>query len=183
MMHAKSRVAPFRRGLDRSVATEFAFDQSFPADLSAVLAMLHDPDYVRHKAEQTGGSDVQVEITTAADGRVVLECTRRLPADVPSYARSFVGDAIVVTERQVWTVAESPDQAVAEVTVDFNAPVSYAGRIALLATPTGTVARNSGSFRASVPFVGGKVERLVAEQTQRYLAKETQVAAEWLATH
>ena len=40
---------------------------------------------------------------------------------------------------------------------------------------------NQGEFKAGVPLVGGKVERVAAEQTERYLTKEMSVAAEWLA--
>lgn len=171
--------------------TSFSFDQVFAADPAAVLAMLRDPDYVRHKAEQTGGRDVVVEVTTLdatgldatgldATGFVIV-CTRTLPAEVPSYARSFVGDTITITERQEWRAAGADALPAAAASVDFHAPVAYSGRIDLAVDGSGTIARNTGSFRASVPFVGGKVERLVAEQTQRYLAKETQVAAAWLA--
>lgn len=163
------------------MATSFSFDQSFAGDPATVLAMLLDPEYVRHKAEQTGGSDVIVEVVAVDGGGSILVCTRTLPAEVPSYARSFVGDSITITERQEWGPVAADGGALAVASVDFHAPVAYEGRIELAASGIGTVARNTGSFRASVPFVGGKVERLVAEQTQRYLDKEAQVAAAWLA--
>ncbi len=163
-----------------SVPTAFTFDQEFAADPADVLAMLQDPEYVRLKAERTGGRDVEVGVETA-DGALVVICQRVLPADVPSYARSFVGESITVTERQVWGDADEAAVATATVTVDFHAPVAYAGRIDLTATSGGSAARNSGQFRASVPLIGGKVERLVAEQTERYLTKELQVAREWLS--
>ena len=53
--------------------------------------------------------------------------------------------------------------------------------IELVASADGSVARNAGEFKASVPFVGGKVEKVAAEMTQKYLAKEATVGAEWLA--
>ncbi len=169
------------RGTDSDVATSFSFDQEFPADPATVRAMLSDPAYVRHKAESTGGSEVSVEVTPHEDGGLTLTCSRKLPAEVPSYAKSFVGDAITVTEVQEWDAPAADGSTTARATVDFHAPVAYEGTVELVPTATGSVARNRGSFKASVPFVGGKVERLVAEQTQRYLAKETEIAAEYLA--
>ena len=165
----------------RHVATSFSFDQEFAADPATVLAMLRDPAYVQHKAERTGGTGVSVAVAPGDDGGFTLTCTRSLPAEVPSYAKSFVGDTITVSEVQVWSAAGVDGSASATATVDFHAPVAYTGSVELAASGTGTVARNRGEFKANVPFVGGKVERLVAEQTQRYLAKETEIAADWLA--
>jgi len=163
------------------VATSFSFDQAFAADPATVLAMLRDPAYVQHKAERTGGSDVSVEVTANGAGGFTVTCNRVLPAEVPSYAKSFVGDTITITEVQVWAEPAPDGSASATGTVDFHAPVSYVGTVELAPSETGSVARNRGEFKASVPFVGGKVERMVAEQTQRYLSKEIEIAAEWLA--
>lgn len=161
------------------MATDFSFDQAYGADPLTVLGLLLDPDFVREKAERTGGRDVRVEIHQEDDGRTVLVCVRTLPAEVPAFARSFVGDTITVTETQQWPPTDD-GLVTAEVSVDFHAPVGYTGTMAVARTGTGTTVRNAGRFAASVPFVGGKVERLVAEQTQRYLAKEQDLLASHL---
>lgn len=163
------------------MATSLSFDQAFGADPVTVMTMLRDPAYVQAKAERTGGHDVIVDIADTADGGVVITSTRTMPADVPSYAKSFVGDSLTITEVQTWTPVAADGSARADVTVDFHAPISYVGTITMAASGDGTTLRNEGSFKASVPFVGGKVERVAAEQTERYLNKETTVGAEWLA--
>jgi hypothetical protein len=163
------------------MATDLAFEQSFPADPAAVMAMFRDPEYVREKGERTGSFDITVDVADAPDGGVVITSTRSMPAEVPAYAAAFVGDAITITEVQTWTPPAADGSATAEVTVVFNSPISYRGTITLTAGPSGASARNAGQFKASVPFVGGKVERVAAEQTQRYLAKEVTVGGEWLA--
>ena len=43
----------------------------------------------------------------------------------------------------------------------------------------GSEVLTEGSFKASVPFVGGTIESVAAEQTARYLGAEERVAAEW----
>jgi hypothetical protein len=103
-----------------------------------------------------------------------------MPAAVPSYATPFVGDTITITEVQTWGPVQADGTASADVTVAFNSPISYRGTISLVPGGIGSVAHNTGDFKASVPFVGGKVERVAAEQTERYLAKEVSVAADWL---
>ena len=163
------------------MATALEFEQSFNAPPTTVMGMLRDPDYVREKGERTGSHDISVDVAATDDGGVVITCTRSMPAEVPSYAAPFVGDTITITEVQTWGAPAADGSCSADVTVEFNSPIAYRGTIALEAGPDGSRARNEGSFKASVPFVGGKVERVAAEQTQRYLAKEVTVGNEWLA--
>ena len=161
--------------------TELSYDQTFAADPATVLAMLQDAAYVQEKGERTGSRDITVVVSDAPDGGTVMTCTRSMPAEVPSYAAPFVGDTITITEVHTWGPAAADGSASADVTVEFNSPISYRGTIALSGGPDGTVVSNSGSFKANVPFVGGKVERVAADQTERYLTKEVTVGSEWLA--
>jgi hypothetical protein len=162
------------------VATKLSYEQVFGADPVTVMAMLRDPDYVRQKGERTGSFDISVDIADSPDGGVVITSTRSMPANVPSYAAPFVSDTITITEVQTWGPPGGDGSSTAAVTVEFNAPLSYRGTITLVAGDTASVARNEGEFKASVPFVGGKVENVAAEITEKYLAKETTVAEEWL---
>ena len=163
------------------MATSLSYDQAFQADPATVMTMLRDPEYVRRKGERTGAFDITVEVAEAPDGSAVITCTRSMPAEVPSYAAPFVGDTITITETQAWGPAAADGSRTADVTVDFNSPLAYRGTIELVASADGSIARNTGEFKASVPFVGGKVEKVAAEMTQKYLAKEATVGAEWLA--
>ena len=161
--------------------TELSYDQTFTADPATVLAMLQDAAYVQEKGERTGSRDITVDVSAAPGGGTVMTCTRSMPAEVPSYAAPFVGDTITITEVHTWGPPAADGSAFADVTVEFNSPISYRGTIALSGGPAGTVVSNSGSFKANVPFVGGKVERVAADQTERYLTKEVTVGNEWLA--
>ncbi len=160
------------------MATKFTYEQVFAADPARVLALMCDPAFVHAKAESTAGHDIVVEVSDGPGGARVSS-TRSLPAEVPSYATPFVGDTLTITEVQQWHSGAEP--VTADVAVDFHAPLAYTGTITLIAQGDGTVARHQGEFKASVPFVGGKVEKVAAEQTQRYLAKEATVAVAWLA--
>lgn len=164
------------------MATTLEYDQQLPAGASRVLALLQDPEFVRAKAERTGAFDISVDVTRHPDGRVTITSTRSMPAEVPSYATAFVGEHLTVTETQEWSAPDASGDCTAQVTVDFHAPLSYVGTIDLTGSDDSTTLRNRGEFKASVPFVGGKVERVAAEMTQKYLAKETAVATERLGS-
>lgn len=163
------------------MSTKFEHEQAFPADAATVIAMISDPAYVQEKGERTGSRDISVEVVVSDDGGFVITSTRSMPAKVPSFAAPFVGDTITVTEVQTWGPPADDGSASASVTVAFNSPISYDGTIELMADGASTRAMNAGEFTAGVPFISGKVERVAADQTERYLAKEVTVAEEWLA--
>ena len=163
------------------MSTKFEFEQNFSADPTTVMAMLRDPAYVQEKGERTGSHDITVEVVDAEDGGVVITSTRTMPANVPAFATPFVGDTITLTEVQTWGPLADDGSASAAVTVEFNSPISYRGTIDLTSGPSGARALNAGEFKAGIPFVGGKVERVAVDQTERYLAKEITVGEEWLA--
>jgi hypothetical protein len=163
------------------VATGLRYEQHFSGEPATVMAMLRHPDYVRKKGERTGATEVTVDVADSPDGGVVITSVRSMPAEVPSYAAPFVGDTITLTETQTWTPPAEDGSARAEVTVVFDSPLAYRGSIVLTPSPDGVVLHNEGDFKASVPFVGGKVEKVAAEMTEKYLAKEATVGAEWLS--
>lgn len=163
------------------MATRLEYDQSLPAEPARIRAVLQDPEYVRAKAERTGAFDISVDVDERPDGSVTITCTRSMPAEVPSYATAFVGEHLTVTEVQEWSPPGPSGESSARVSVDFHAPLAYTGTIDLSGSASASTLANRGEFRASVPFVGGKVEKVAAEMTQKYLAKETVVATEWLA--
>jgi hypothetical protein len=60
--------------------------------------------------------------------------------------------------------------------------MGFVGILELTPTQTGnTTITTRGAFSANVPFIGGKIEKVAAEQTQRYLTAEERVAGEWLS--
>lgn len=162
------------------MATTLEFEQSFPADPATVMTMFRDPAYVERKGERSGSREITVSVEEQPDGGTVVVSKRRMPANVPSFAQAIVGDTITVTETQHWGPPAEDGACAATVTVEFSAPISYHGSIALMATDGGSVARTDGQFKAAVPFVGGKLEKIACDQTEDYLRTEEQVGGEWL---
>jgi hypothetical protein len=163
------------------MATSFEHTQSFAADPAAVMAMMRDPDYIQLKCERTGSMETTVDVQDGPDGGVVLTSTRVLPANVPSAAKAFVGETLTVTEVQTWGPVAGDGTASATGSVDFGSLGGFTGAITMTTSGALTTVQTKGSFKATVPFVGGKVERVAAEQTAKYLSVEEQVGNEWLS--
>jgi len=163
--------------------TKFEFSQNFTATPFEVFAVLSQEEFIVAKCVATGSLSTQATVEHVGEnGAATLTSTRLLPADLPAPAKSFVGDTITVTETQVWTEPAPDGSRTATVTVEFSAPMAFAGTLELSPAQGGnTRITTRGAFSATVPFIGGKIEKVAAEQTERYLVSEERVAGEWLS--
>jgi hypothetical protein len=163
------------------VATSLTARLDFPADPQIAYALVTDDSYVHAVAEATGGRDIEVDVTADADGGAVVTSRRSLPASVPSYAKAFVGDTLVLTEIRRFGPAAPDGSRSGTVTVEFDgAPVRIEGTLDLAPCETGSACAMAAQVKASVPFVGGKIESFAADQVRAFLAKETEVALDRL---
>ncbi|MFL6156604.1 MAG: DUF2505 domain-containing protein [Marmoricola sp.] len=151
-------------------------DLTYAAAPAAVLAMLTDPEYWDKVAVATGA--ISSTATVADDGgatRVVVDQEQAV-VGVPSFAKKFVGDSTRAITTQVWSGQS------ASFTVDTpGKPTSINGRAQLTASGDSTVLTYDLDVKASVPLIGGKLEKLVIELTTAGFDKEQSVGAAWLA--
>jgi len=165
------------------VATSFEYTQKFAGNPSEVFSLLAREDFILAKCAATGSLSTQATVGEAGENQgQTLTSVRVLPADLPAPAKTLVGDTITVTETQVWSAPDSDGSRTATVTVEFSGPMGFKGNLQLTPSLEGfTSVTTRGTFTANVPFIGGKIEKVAAEQTQRYLAAEERVAGEWLS--
>ena len=164
------------------MATSLSAEIAFPTDPHGAWALLSDHGYVSAVASATGGHDVDVRVTPHDDGGATIVSRRTLPAAVPSYARPLVGDHLLIDEKRVLGPAEADGTRHGTVDVGFGgAPMAVTGSLRLRPSDAGSVLEVHMTLKASVPFVGGKVEGFAGEQVGRFLHKEEQVAADRLA--
>ena len=151
---------------------ELAYDAP-PPD---VHAMLSDPLFWDKVAEATGA--LSSTATVHADGattRIVVDHEQTVTG-VPSFAKRFVGDSTRAITTQVWRGQD----AVVEVETPGK-PTRIAGTATLAANGAGSTLTYDLDVKASVPLVGGKLEKLVVDLTTEGFDKEQAVGAAWLA--
>ena len=151
---------------------ELAYDAP-PAD---VLAMVTDPLFWDKVADATGALSSKATVgTDGASTRVVVDQEQEV-AGVPSFAKKFVGESTRAITTQVWTGTE------ASYVVDTpGKPTSMKGTASIAENGSGSTLTYDLEVKASVPLVGGKLEKLVVELTTEGLEKEQAVGAAWLA--
>jgi len=160
------------------VATHLSAHLALPFDPARAYALLTDQAYVERVAVATGGHDVEVSTTSDGEGGATVVSARTLPANLPSYAKAFVGDTISLTETRVYAPAADDGSRVGTFDVDFGTtPITISGSLRLAAEGDASGLAIEIEIKASVPFVGGKVEGVASGWIERFVAKEETVAA------
>ena len=163
------------------MAKKLSETMSFDAPCSEVFAMMTNEDYVAKKIAGTAGTDPTISVVDQGSD-VVVEAGRNLPAQVPSFMKSFVGDAIRVDEVGRWSPADDLGARTAQVTIDFaGTPAKAVGTMDLRPKGDGSEVLVNFEVKASVPLVGGKIEGVIVDQIVRAVRKENEIGNQWLS--
>lgn len=154
----------------------FQHTNTYAAPLDRVRAMLNDPGFREQVADRIGALS-----STATYEAGTLVVTEEQPVQgVPAFAKRFVSGATTVIHTEVWDGAGRS----ARITLETpGKPIHTEGRVVLSEAGGVTTHAYDLDVKASVPLVGGKLEKLVADLTTAGLVTEGQVGAEWLASH
>jgi hypothetical protein len=158
-------------------AMRFHHELSYDAPPDRVRAMLLDQAFRERvcAAQHAETSSVRIE-QTPSSVTVVVEQSRRT-SGIPGFARAVVGDHITLVQRETWPTAGPASMEV----VLPGKPGRLDAAVALTAVGAGTRETVDGELKVSVPLVGGKVERLVAEILAKALRREQETGHAWLA--
>ncbi|WP_375484284.1 DUF2505 domain-containing protein [uncultured Jatrophihabitans sp.] len=162
-------------------------ERTFGYDISTdeAVAMSCDPAFQERKCADAGALSWTVHIDTRDDGSTAISTRRKLPtAGFPSMLRKFLPEGMTSTELITWAPAtEVGGTRTATLSVDFHgAPTSMHGTIEVRPTPAGGSAiRLRAEFKASVPLIGGKVEKLASPIILEVIDSEQRTGTAWLA--
>lgn len=154
----------------------------YPADPEAVFAMLTDKAFLTQVCEATGAVRHEVSVTRDGDGASVTT-RRELPTDqIPDFVKRFVGQTLTVVRVDHWQPAAPDGSRQGSIVVEIvGAPVRLSGTLTLRPDGTGTLEDVDGELKASVPLVGGKVEKAAEPAIRSGLRKEEKLGRAWLA--
>lgn len=139
----------------------------YPATEAAVLALLKDASFRESVCEAQHASSH----TVAVEGDV-LEIRYTQPVrGLPSFAMKFVGDAVEIHQREVWSGA----RAHFEVTLPGK-PGDLTGTRTLAAQGDGCREVITMTAKVSLPLVGGKLEDLILQIFKRGAEREHRTA-------
>ncbi len=156
----------------------------YAATPEAVFAMLSDPDFQDQRCIATGAVEQDVAIEEFDDGGTMITVHRTMPTDrVPDFVRAFVGHSLVVAEFQDWVAATDDGGREGNLVLEIKgAPVRMTGTLRLVPESAGTLEVIDADLKASVPLVGGKIEKAVEPLIRAAIRVEQREGCAWLGT-
>ncbi|MDN5789937.1 MAG: DUF2505 domain-containing protein [Micrococcales bacterium] len=154
----------------------------YRATPDVVFDMFTDVAFQERKCLDAGALRHDAAVTRVADGARIV--TRRdLPTDsLPDFAKSLVGTSLSVTETYEWGAAAPDGSRSGELTVEVGgAPLALRAKVGLTPNATGTSLRIDGDLKASIPFLGARVEKSAATAVVDGIRGEGRTGSRWLA--
>lgn len=157
---------------------DFRVEHTYDCTPATLHAVLTDADHLAAKFRALGFRDI--EVLTAEPG--LVRTRRVLNVTLPAFASKMLGSRQSVEQDETWNV----DGGTVRGTFhgrSTDTPVSLAGTIVIEPRGSGCLMDIRGEAEAKIPFVGGKVAALVAEQTVKNLDREYEFTRTWIKDH
>ena len=142
-----------------------------------VFAMFGDPEYRQAVSIYQRVVDFACDITPTVDGMAVRIEQAHGTDRIPGFAQKLVGQEIRFVQDETWA---SPASALIHVTIPGK-PGDITGTETLVQSGDEVVQTIELAVKVSMPFVGGKVEDLIAGFIGKSFDAENKVGAKWLA--
>ena len=161
---------------------EFAAERTYDVPVRRLVLLWRDPEFLAAVGARYGGT-TEPEIAEQGD-RVVVRRGRELPLEhLPSFLRRVMSGSTII-QADSWPLDPVGESVEGEWSVEGHGiPAKMAGTQRVVASGEGCRCLVSGRVSASVPLVGGRAEELVCREVTKLIAKEQDLAAQWLADH
>ncbi len=155
------------------------------AGLDEVFAMLIDQRFQERKCAASGALSYEVSISPDASAPAAVTVTTRrvLPADgLPDFAKALVRDGLRLTETIRWQPPAADGSRTASVELAFvGQPMKMTGRLHMAAAGPDVTCVLAAELTASVPMLGGRIEKATAAIILKALQSEQDLGRSWLA--
>lgn len=143
---------------------KFEEKYQYVKDADTVMRMFSDRGYFETKYEETTIS-YKVLAHDKSDARFHIRCELKMPLNVPvpGFAKKFIGETMTVTQQDDWDLNSRVGQLKVEMA---GAPISISARMTLSDGPKGAVNKVEWDVGCKIPLIGGKLEKLIADDIQ-----------------
>ena len=154
----------------------------YPGTPEQVMDMMRQKEYFQAKYVALQDHTFEIlEHNPSPDG-LTFKVDRTVQANLPAFAKKVLGETNRLVQRETWT--RKGDGYHADVVIDSpGKPIALNGVMDI--TPKGATEsmwKVEFTIKGSLPLMG-KVEDIVAKETQDNLAKEYVFNKKWLAEH
>jgi hypothetical protein len=148
-----------------------------PHSAEKVFGALVDETYLRDRLAAIGGNDAELVSFATSGEKTSYQLKQGVPAEhLPSVAKSLLGGDLVIQRIENWAAGAGT----VEVTLG-GVPGRLDGSFTVTDNGSGSKLTLTGEVKVSIPLMGGKLEKMIAEQVAVLLDKESEFTSEWLA--
>lgn len=151
---------------------ESAVRHHFDEDVERMFALVTDPGFLKRRAEAAGEKNVVVEVDRSGP-QLKIQITREVEQNLPSFMKKLYSGRNRLVDRQEWS--SNGATRISEWTVQLGETkrIQLRGRLTLAPGAAGGCDYSEAfSVTASIPLVGGRVEKYVAGQTEETMRKQ-----------
>jgi len=147
---------------------------TYSAAPAVVFAAMTMPEVLVEKYTALGHRDVTIVERTESAGVVRVTSKRKVPMEVPGFAKRFLNPLNTVEQTDEWQPATTKGERHGTWKVSASGvPVSVGGTLHLVAAPKGrTVVEITGDVSCAIPLVGGKLAAYVGADVERTMRAE-----------
>ena len=141
-------------------------EHHYDADVETVYALISDPAYIERKYVAIGGRDVAVDRSESGDGGCEVVTKRTVDIDLPGFAKKVLTPSQSPVQTEKWAPADASGVRACTYFVTVpNVPSRVEGTHTLRpAAGGGTDHVIDIEAKVSIPLIGGKLEKLAADQ-------------------
>lgn len=144
----------------------------FGSDVERMFALLTDPEFLRRRAEALGERDIAVTVDRTS-GQLKIEIKREVEQNLPSFMKKIFSGRQTLIDRQAWK-----SESGAHIS-DWTVQLGDGKRIQLRGSLTLAPAAGGGcdyteafTASASIPLIGGRIEKFVLGETESSIRKQ-----------
>lgn len=154
---------------------KFDDKHTFDQPAATVLKMFSDRSYFERKYKEVGGWDIEVLECEKSATHFSITCRYTMKSNVPlpDFAKKFVPDTATVTQTDSWDLKKKTGRLEAEIK---GAPVKVAADMTLKDEGKGAANHLKWNISCGIPLIGGKLEKLTAEDIQAKAAADLAVS-------
>lgn len=151
------------------------FHESFdyPADADAVYGLLTDARFREDSTISGGGKDVKVTVEPEGEGATVT-VVRTMPNDrMPDAMKKLAGETVTIKQVERWGAPDANGGRKANIKLSIiGQPAGMEGTASITPDGKASAFSVSGDVKVNVPFLGRKIEPMVAKAITASLRHE-----------
>ena len=140
---------------------QFNDKHSFDKPAASVIKMFADKAYLERKYKDLGFRNIEVleHSVDAKKFRIKVRYSAPNSAPLPDFAKKFLGETNVITQTDSWDIEKKTGRLDAEIR---GVPVKVYADMTLKDEGAGSANTLKWNLNCGIPFIGGKLEEVVA---------------------